>query len=161
MLIGTIIWILSVGSITYKLDITLLKSSNSMSDNHHFLIFSFLIMACLYICYKMFFYHKCKDLYESFIWITYITAMSASCRNALGDDLDWSQFVLFSLAILYLIYIYRYIYPKEEVLIIPRILVVNLIVLKIFWPTIVYVWPYGEDYPDDYDWTGWPGWPPN
>jgi hypothetical protein len=82
--------------------------------------------------------------------------ISASCRNNLGEDLDSFQFLFFSLAVLYLIYIYRLIYPKEEILVIPKILIINLIVLKIFWPTIIYVWPYGADYPDDFDWTDWP-----
>lgn len=156
MLIETIIWIIGLGLITYKYDIVLLASINKMSDNYHFIIFSFLIIFCFNTLYKTFFPKRKKELNESFIWITFITTMSVSCRNKLGEDLDTFHFIFFSLIILYLIYIYRSVYPKEETFVAQKIILVILIVLKIFWPTIVYLWPYGTDYPDDFDWTGWP-----
>nr|QYJ09272.1 hypothetical protein [Pleurosigma sp. mgcode 4] len=156
MTIETIIWIISIGFITYKYDIILLNSNDKMSDNYHFIVFSYLIMHCFHTLYKTFFNEKTKELNESFIWIIFITIMSVSCRNNLGEDLDTFHFLFFSLIVLYLLYIYRSIYPKEETLIIPKILIVILIVFKIFWPTITYLWPYGADYPDNFDWTDWP-----
>ena len=156
MVLETIIWIICLGLITYRCDIILLNSTNKMSDNYHFVISSFLIMYCMNILYKTFLPEKKKELNESFIWILFITTMSISCRNNLGEDLDTFNFLFFSLIVLYLIYIYRLISPKEEILIIPKIIVIILIVFKIFWPTIIYLWPYGTDYPDGFDWTDWP-----
>lgn len=156
MLIATIIWIICLGLLTYKYDIMLLDSINKMSDNYHFIIFSYLITCCLNFLYIVLFPKKKQEFYESVIWIIFITTMSASCRNYLGEDIDFFQYILFSLTLLYLIYIYRSIYPKEETLVTLKIIIVILIVLKIFWPTITYLWPYGVDYPDDFDWTDWP-----
>lgn len=151
MLIETIIWIIGLSLIIYKYDIILLNSINKMSDNDHFIVFSFLLIYFLNI-----FPQKKKKLKESFIWITFITLMSASCRNELGRDLDTFHFITFSLIVLYCIYLYRSIYPKEEKSITKKIIIIILIVFKIFWPTLTYLWPYGTDYPDDLDWTGWP-----
>ena len=148
-----IIWIISIILITYKYDIALLNSTNKMSENYHFVIFSCLIIYCLNIFYKTFLLKRKK---ESFIWVIFITTMSVSCRNQLGDDIDTFNFILYSLIVFYLIYIYRIIVPKEETFVAQKMLIVILIVLKILWPTIVYLWPYGSDYPDDFDWTHWP-----
>ena len=148
-----IIWIISIILITYKYDIALLNSTNKMSENYHFVIFSCLIIYCLNIFYKTFLLKRKK---ESFIWVIFITTMSVSCRNQLGEDLDTFNFMLFSLIVFYLIYIYRSIIPKEETFVAQKILIVILIVFKIFWPTIIYLWPYGNDYPDGFDWTDWP-----
>jgi hypothetical protein len=156
MLLETIIWIISLGFITYKYDIILLNSINKMSDDYHFIIFSYLIIFFINIFYKIFSLKKKKELNESFIWIIFITTMSVSCRNKLGEDIDTFHFIFFSLTVFYLIYIYRFFHLKEETLITPKIIIVILIVLKIFWPTITYLWPYGVDYPDDFDWTDWP-----
>ena len=110
----------------------------------------------VFFFFKIFIPEKIQKLNESLIWISFITVISASCRNELGEDIDTFEFLFFSLNLLYIIYIYRLLYPKEETFIIQKIIIVNLIVLKIFWPTIIYLWPYGEDYPDNFDWTGWP-----
>lgn len=150
MLLETIIWIICLGLITYKYDVMLLDSTNKMSDQHHFIIFSYLIIFCLSFLYKK------KDLNESIMWIMFIKTISLSCRNMLGEDIDTFHFIFFSLSFIYLIYIYKLIHPKEEKFIIQKIIIIILIVLKIFWPTIVYLWPYGTDYPDDFDWTDWP-----
>jgi hypothetical protein len=156
MLAETIVWIVCIGLVTYKYDLILQNYSNKMSDSHHFLIFSFIIICCFYVLYNFFLLENKKKLMESIIWIIFITTMSTSCRNRLGEDLDSFHFLLFSLVIFYCIYIYRQIYPKEEQKIIEKIIVVFLIVIKILGPTISYLWPYGVDYPDDFDWTGWP-----
>ena len=156
MLLETIIWIISLGLITYKYDIILLNSINKMSDDYHFVAFNCLIIYFLHILYKTFFPKRKKKLNESFIWITFITTMTISCRNNLGEDLDTFHFLVFSLLVLYLIYIYKLISPKKEILIIPKIIIVILIVFKILWPTITYLSPYGSDYPDGFDWTDWP-----
>ena len=156
MLIETVIWIICMGLITYSYDITLLNSINKMSDNYHFIFFSSIILIIFNLFYKTFFPERKKKINESFIWVTFITAMSVSCRNNLGEDLDTFHFLVFSLIILYLMYIYKLIYPKEEKFIIPKIFIIILIVFKIFWPTIIYLWPYGADYPDNFDWTDWP-----
>lgn len=156
MLLETLFWIIGLGFITYKYDIMLLDSINKMSDNHHFIIISCFMICCLYILSRTLFPFRKKELNESFIWIIFIKTMSLSCRNQLGGDIDTFHFLYFSLMVLYLIYIYRLIHPKEETLVIQKIIIVSLVVLKIFWPTIVYLWPYGADYPDDFDWTDWP-----
>ena len=110
-----IIWIISIILITYKYDIALLNSTNKMSENYYFVIFSCLIIYCLNIFYKTFLLKRKK---ESFIWVIFITTMSVSCRNQLGEDLDTFNFLVFSLLVLYLVYIYKLIYPKKEILII-------------------------------------------
>lgn len=156
MRLETILWILLISVITYKYDINLLDSINKMSDNDDFIILSFLIVCWFFFFFKIFIPEKIQKLNESLIWISFITVISASCRNELGEDIDTFEFLFFSLNLLYIIYIYRLLYPKEETFIIQKIIIVNLIVLKIFWPTIIYLWPYGEDYPDNFDWTGWP-----
>lgn len=156
MLRETVIWIFIVAFISYKHDIYLLNSINKMSDIHYLITFSFSTMFFFYTFYKFFFLYRKKELNESFIWITFIITMSISCRNRLGEDLDSFHFLFFSLTILYLIYIFRSIYPKEEILVFEKIIIINLIVLKILWPGIIYLWPYGTDYSSDFDWTGWP-----
>jgi len=156
MLLETVFWVISVGLITYNFDVMLLNSINKMSDDHHFIIFNFLFLPALKIFYKIFLPERKKKLSESLIWVTFIITMSISCRNRLGDDLDTFHFLVFSLVVLYFVYVYRLIHPKEEKFIPHKIILITSIVLKIFWPTIVYLWPYGSDYPDNYDWTDWP-----
>ena len=156
MTLETIVWIISLGFITYKYDITLLNSINKMSDTYHLVLFSCFLIYCLNILYKIFFPDRKQKLRESLIWITFITTMGISCRNKLGEDIDTFHFLFFSLTILYLIYIYRSIDQKKETFIVQKIIAIILIVLKILWPTIVYFWPYGTDYPDEFDWTNWP-----
>ena len=72
MLLETVIWIISLILITYKYDVTLLNSTNKMSENYHFIIFSCLIIYCLNIFYKTFLFKRKKELKESFIWIIFI-----------------------------------------------------------------------------------------
>lgn len=156
MFLETIFWIIGLGVITYKYDIFLLNSINKMSDTYHFIICSCLITYCFHIFYKKFFPEKKKKLNESFIWVTFITTVSVSCRNNLGEDIDTFNFIFLSLIVLYIIYIYRLVHPKEETLTFQKIIIITLIVFKIFWPTISYLWPYGADYPDNFDWTDWP-----
>jgi hypothetical protein len=156
VLIGTIIWIICVEVIIHKYDVMLLDSINKMSRDYHFIFLSFLITCCLYLIYRLFFPEKIQEFNESFIWITFITTMSISCQNLLGDDIDTFHYLYFSLTVLYLIYVCRLIHPKEEKLVALKIIIVILVLLKIFWPGLTYLWPYGTDYPDDFDWTGWP-----
>lgn len=155
MLLETIVWIVCLGLITYKYDIMLLNSINKMSDDYHFITFNCLIIFFINIFYKTFFFKK-KNLNESLIWIMFISTMSISCRNILGKDIATLDYINFSLALLYLIYVYRLLNPKEETFVLLKIIIINLIVLKTFWPTIIYLWPYGVDYPDEFDWTDWP-----
>lgn len=151
MILETVLWIIVIIIITYKYDIILLTYNNKMSDNYHFIIFSYLIIFLFNIFSK-----KKKKLNESLIWITFIIIMSISCRNNLGEDLDTFNFIYFSLIMLYLIYIFKIINPKEEKLVILKIIIILLIVFKIFWPTITYLWPYGSDYPNKFNWSEWP-----
>ena len=62
MLLETVIWIISLILITYKYDVTLLNSTNKMSENYHFIIFSCLIIYCLNIFYKTFLFKRKKEL---------------------------------------------------------------------------------------------------
>lgn len=144
MLKNIVIWIFLIGKITWEYDkfFSNQQFDKNLSESYHFLIFSLLLTTLLYFINKYFFKKNRNEFIKSIYWILLITLLSASCQNELGKNLTDFHFLAYSVGILYCIYIHKQFYPKKETLIILKIIVIGLVVLKILWPPLIYVWPY-------------------
>lgn len=144
MLKNIIIWILVISKTTWEYDKFLSNQQfdKNLSEHYHFIGFSLVITIILYYMYDYFFQKNKDELLKSFYWIIFITLLSSSCRNKLGKNLSDFHFLAYSVTIFYCIYIHKQFYTKEEPLILSKIIVIWLIVLKILWPPLIYVWPY-------------------
>lgn len=144
MLKNIIIWIFAIGKIMWEYDkfFSNQQFEKNLSDSYHFIIFSLILTNILCFIHNYFFKKNKDELIKSVYWIIFITLLSASCRNKLGKNLTDFHFLIYSAALFYCIYIHKQFYPKEETLIIFKILIIWLIVLKVLWPTLVYIWPY-------------------
>lgn len=144
MLTNIIIWILSIGKLIWEYDkfFSNQQFETNLSESHHFIIFSLIFSIIFYTFHRKFMKTKKKNFIESIFLVIFITTMGASCRNELGKDMTQLHYITYSLVLLYCIYIQKQCHSKEETLIIPKIIIIWLIVLKILWPPLVYVWPY-------------------
>lgn len=144
MLKNIIIWIFAIGKIMWEYDkfFSNQQFEKNLSDSYHFIIFSLILTNILCFIHNYFFNKNKNELIKSVYWIIFITLLSASCRNKLGKNLTDFHFLTYSATLLYCIYIHKQFYPKEETLIILKIIIILLVVLKILWPTLVYIWPY-------------------
>lgn len=144
MLKNICIWILLISKTTWEYDKFFSNNQfeKNLSESHHFLMFSLILTIILYIVSNYFFPKNKDKLIKSIYWIIFITTISASGQNELGKDLNSIHFIAYSIAIFYCMYIHKQFFPKEETYIIPKIIIIWLIVLKILWPPLVYVWPY-------------------
>lgn len=155
MLINLVIWILAIGKTTWEYDkfFSNPQFEKNLSESHHFIFFSIILTIILYKLYDYFFPTNKDKLIKSIYWIIFITLLSASCQNDFGKDINFDNFVSFSITMLYCMYIHKQFYPSEENFILPKIIIIWLIVLKILWSPIVYVWPYWprkqRPYPED------------
>lgn len=139
-----IIWIFLIGKITWEYDkfFSNQQFEKNLSESYHFLIFSIIVTTIIYFISEYFLKKNKNEVLKSFYWIIFITLLSASCRNKLGKDLTDFHFLIFSINIFYCIYIHKQFYPKKETLILSKIIIIGLVVLKILWQPIIYVWPY-------------------
>lgn len=155
MLQNIIIWIVTIGKITWEYDrfFSNKEFEKNLSVGHHFIIFSLILTIILYALHRYFFPKNKDELIHSIYYIVFITMVSTACHNKLGKDLTSFHFVFFSVSLFYCSYIHKQYYPKEETSIIPKIIIIWLIVLKILWPPLDYVWPYWprkkRPYPED------------
>jgi hypothetical protein len=155
MITNIIIWILSVGKMTWEYDkfFSNQQFEKNLSESYHFIIFSLIFSIIFYTLHRKIIKKNKKNLIESLYFIIFITAIGASCRNPLGKDVTQFHYITYSLELLYCIYIHKQCYPKEETLIIIKITISCLVVLKILWPPLIYVWPYWprkkNPYPED------------
>ena len=144
MLRNIIIWIFITGKITWEYDkfFSDQQFEKNLSESYHFIIISLILTIVIYMSHNYLFPKNKDELIKSVYWIIFITTLSASCRNQLSKDITYFHFIAYSMTTFYFIYIHKQIYPKEETLIIFKIIIIWLIVLKILWPLFVYVWPY-------------------
>lgn len=144
MLQNILIWIITIGKFTWEYDkfFSNPQFEKNLSESHHFILFSLILTVILYILHNYYFPKNEDELIKSLYWIVFITTISASGQNKLGRDLSYFHFIMYSAAMLYFMYIHKQFYLKEETFIIPKIIIIWLIVLKILWPLIIYVWPY-------------------
>jgi hypothetical protein len=155
MLKNIIIWIFAIGKITWEYDkfFSNQQFEKNLSESYHFIIFSLILTTIFYVLHNYFFPKNKNKLLKSVYWVILITTLSASCRNKLGKDLTDVHFAFYSVTIFYCIYIHKQFYPKEETFILPKIIIIWLIVFKILWPPLIYVWPYWprkkRPYPED------------
>lgn len=157
MLLGIILWILAIGGITLQIDVVRQDSINKMSNEYHFIFLGILIAYLLNLFYNIVLPKKKKDLFESFMWIIFIATISMCCYNPSGDDIETGEYFYFSLGFLYIIYLYKLEwYPKEEALVLEKSIFIIVFFLVLLWPGLQYLSPWSCEYPDNFDWTGWP-----
>jgi hypothetical protein len=75
-------------------------------------------------------------------WLIFIVLMSLCVRNEYGHDIETTHYVIFSIAMGYCIRIHKEFYPRETRFLFFKICIVCSIVLQIFWPLILYLWPF-------------------
>ena len=88
MITNIIIWILSVGKITWEYDkfFSNQQFEKNLSESYHFIIFSLIISIIFYTLHRKIIKKNKENLIESLYFIIFITALGASCRNPLGKD---------------------------------------------------------------------------
>lgn len=75
-------------------------------------------------------------------WIIFTILMSLCVRNEYGYDIENVHYIIFSLAMGYGVYLHKHFYPKETKYLFIKLFIVCIIVIKIFWPLLTYLWPF-------------------
>lgn len=75
-------------------------------------------------------------------WVIFIILMSLCVRNEYGYDIETTHFVIFSLAMAYGMHLHKEFYPKETNFVGLKLVITCLVVLQVFWPLFLYVWPF-------------------
>jgi hypothetical protein len=155
MLNNLLIWILIIGKFIWEYDkfFSNQQFEKNLSESYHFILFSLIVSTILYKLHNKFFYTKKEELLESLYWIIFITAMGSCCSNSLGKDLTDFHYITYSLVLFYSLYIHKNFSQKKETFTSPKIIFIWLIVFKILWPPILYLWPFWprkqRPYPED------------
>lgn len=75
-------------------------------------------------------------------WILFTITISLCVRNEYGYDIRALDFIIFSTAMGYCIYLHKEFYPRETRFILIKLSIISFLLIKLFWPLILYTWPY-------------------